>query len=172
MLQDFLEANPHLTVNKAALRLNVARPFLGNRVATWADIANLIVVEDITKRSVNAAGILRTAAWKTSVMPERKRVVQSHFVNGLDIYAVVKQYDAGAMKPLLNADDLDAADAFDRRRAHATDCDSDSEATESGSASATGSEDEEGGPPAKRSKLDKGKLTVRIGGSAAELADA
>jgi hypothetical protein len=173
LLQDFMEQNPQLTVNKGAFRLNVARPFAGNRMPTWVDVANQIKHEDITKRSVTAAGILRTAAWKTSVMPARKRVVQSHFVNSFDVYAVVKQYESGAMKPLLDEDDLDAADAYDRKRkgGNLADADSDTDPGESSS-----SDDCAEPPPPKKPRSDKKvkgskQPPLKLGGNASDLAD-
>ena len=115
-LHTFLVNNPTLTVNRSALRVNVARED-PKRTATWVDIANLISFAspaEQTNRAVTLVGQLNAAPWQTWINKDRMRVLFKMYLNGIDVFAVERPYSADAPKKLMINEA--AADAFDRKR--------------------------------------------------------
>jgi hypothetical protein len=115
-LHTFLVNNPTLTVNRSALRVNVARED-PNKNATWIDIANLIShasPAEQTNRSVTLIGQLNAAPWQTWINKDRMRVLFKMYLNGIDVFAVERPYSADVPKKLMINEA--AANAFDRKR--------------------------------------------------------
>lgn len=92
-------ANPDMAPNVGAVRINCADPAAG-RKDTWLDLAYSMT--DLSK-SKDVWLQTHSCPWKTWILADRKRIVHSHFVNELDVYAVVQYESGGATKSLLNA---------------------------------------------------------------------
>ena len=105
-LRRWQQQNPEMQPNLDAVRINCAEP--GATRSTWIDL-----VASMTDASKCKEIWMQTHSrpWKTYLMPERKRIVHSHFLNELDVYAVVKSDSNMVERPLLNAKQLARSNA-------------------------------------------------------------
>lgn len=98
--------NPDMQPNLDAVRINCAEP--GSTRSTWVD---LVASMHDASRCKEVWVQTHSRPWKTYLLPERKRIVHSHFLNELDVYAVVTSESTTAEKPLLNAKQLARSNA-------------------------------------------------------------